>query len=48
MAIKGDKKETEYDHLVINSLYLCMANTIFKVRDCCECFVYKYTHELNV
>ena len=19
-----------------------------RVRDCCECFVYKYTHELNV
>ena len=19
-----------------------------RIRDCCECFVYKYTHELNV
>ena len=33
---------------LLHFIILVTERALFKVRDCCEWFVYKYTHELNV
>ena len=45
----GVDKRTKICPAVLKLISFEIAGYIYlRVRDCCECFVYKYTHELNV
>ena len=33
---------------MIKNLYLCLLIVILRVRDCCECFVFKYCHNAHI